>query len=295
MTTLNAASRAGFEQSHDRIALLLLFGLLVLRLPLLAGVALFTSPTPGWLSPVFELGTYLLTVSLVWWERARLADFHINAFAVAIIIFLKPIETLILATFVNGGMGTLPLAFPGIPALVIWIAAIGLLLALLRQQPNLFSIRRKTVVWFIAGILAGIMMAILLAYPMSLQLGSGNRPGALPPFNLDIILIQGFVYQLGYAAVAEEPLFRGFLWGYLRKTGWRDVWIWLFQAGLFWLGHIYYLGKSPISFWLLAPTGGLVLGALAWRSRSIATSMAAHAVMNGLTAYLAYIILFYQR
>jgi hypothetical protein len=80
---------------------------------------------------------------------------------------------------------------------VIWFAAIGLLLALLRQQPRLPSIRRKTIVWFIAGTLAGIMMAILLAYPMSLQFGSGNRPGTLPPFNLDIILARTSRNQTG--------------------------------------------------------------------------------------------------
>jgi membrane protease YdiL (CAAX protease family) len=115
----------------------------------------------------------------------------------------------------------------------------------------------------------------------------------LQPWTLETVLLEGFLYQLGYAAVTEEPLFRGFLWGYLRNLGWREVWIWLFQAGLFWLSHFYYFSRMPISFWLV-PIGALILGALAWRSRSIATSMAAHAAMNGLTQPLANLLLFYQ-
>ncbi len=100
----------------------------------------------------------------------------------------------------------------------------------------------------------------------------------------------GLGYQTGYAAVSEEPLFRGFLWGYLRKGGWSDGWICLFQAGLFMLGHIYYLNSLPISFWIIVPTGGLVLGWLAWRSRSIATSISAHATLNALGYSIDYLI-----
>jgi len=57
----------------------------------------------------------------------------------------------------------------------------------------------------------------------------------------------------------------------------------LFQAGLFIFGHLYYFNTYPISFWVVVPTGALVLGLVAWRSRSIATSMATHAAMNALT------------
>jgi membrane protease YdiL (CAAX protease family) len=90
--------------------------------------------------------------------------------------------------------------------------------------------------------------------------------------------------------VTEEPLFRAFLWGYLYKAGWKPVWIWLLQAGLFMLGHIYYITTYPISFWLIVPTGALVLGALVWRSKTISSSLAAHATMNALGYTLGYIV-----
>jgi membrane protease YdiL (CAAX protease family) len=293
MTVLPTPSPNENKQLHDRIALLLLLGLLIIRLPFVAGVAFFISPKPDWLSPIFEISTYFLTVCLVWWERKRLAEFHIDTFVIAIIIFFKPIETLILAAMVNNDTTQEPLAFPSIPALIIWIVAIGLLLAFLWEKPRLPRIQGKTIAWFIVGTLVGILTAILLAYPLSLQIANGEHLSSLPPYNLNDILINGFFLQIGFAAVSEEPLFRGFLWGYLRKAGWREPWIWLFQAGLFWIGHIYYFGKLLISFWIAIPIGGLVLGGLAWRSRSIATSIAAHAAMNGLGFILAYITFFY--
>jgi len=37
----------------------------------------------------------------------------------------------------------------------------------------------------------------------------------------------------------------------LRKAGWKELWIWVFQAALFVLGHIYYLTKFPISFFVI--------------------------------------------
>ncbi|WP_282433334.1 CPBP family intramembrane glutamic endopeptidase [Desulfosporosinus sp. FKA] len=89
-----------------------------------------------------------------------------------------------------------------------------------------------------------------------------------------------FLVQLNSAAILEEPLFRGFFWGYLKNRGWKESWIWLTQAGLFVIGHIYYINKAPLSFWIIVPLSGLVLGFLVWRTRTIATSMVAHGLIN---------------
>jgi hypothetical protein len=50
-----------FLGAHQRIAFLLLAGLLALRLPLLGGVRYFNPNPPYWLDPVFQVGTYTLT------------------------------------------------------------------------------------------------------------------------------------------------------------------------------------------------------------------------------------------
>jgi hypothetical protein len=267
------------DKQHQTVAWVLLAGLLFLRLPLLGGVTLFANP--DWLSPVFQIGTYLLTACLIWWERERLADFYIDKLALIIIILFKPIQTIILAIWKED----LALTFPNLPSLALWVISLGLLLALWLSHTPLPKLSKSSFGWFGVGILAGLIAVLLWAYPASLEVDKSHlfgKPELLP------ILLQvpgqffQIFYQLGYAAVTEEPLFRAFLWGYLYKAGWKPVWIWLFQAGLFMLGHIYYITTRPISFWLIVPTAALVLGALVWRSKTISSSLAAHATMNAL-------------
>jgi len=60
------------DKHHQIVAWALLGGLLFLRLPFLGGIALFA--TPNWLDPAFQIGTYLLTAGLIWWERDPIAS-----------------------------------------------------------------------------------------------------------------------------------------------------------------------------------------------------------------------------
>jgi hypothetical protein len=273
MNTIPVVS-SSHSRSHKIVGWSLVIGLLLLRIPLLGFVTLFAKY--DWVDPVFEIGTYFLTACLIWWERDRLADFHIDTLAVSIIILFKPVQTLILALF---GMTGYPLAFPRWGGILIWMIAAALCIALWVSRPRMARISRSSFGWFGLGLLAGLFTAVVLGYPMSFQVD--DVPASLPDILPSLFMIlRGVFYQLGYAAVTEEPLFRGFLWGYLRKAGWKNVWIWLFQTGLFMLAHIYYINQFPISFWILVPVDTLVLGALAWRSKTIASSMGAHAMMN---------------
>jgi membrane protease YdiL (CAAX protease family) len=262
------------EKSHRIIAWSLLGGLLFLRIPFYAGISFFASPK--WLNPAFQVGTFLLTACLVWWERERLADFYIDALALGILIVFKPVLTILSIEKLYDS----PLAFPNLPALALWIIAIGLLLALWLSRAHLPKPSLASLGWFGVGIGVGFLVAVLMAYPFSFTIDLGQISGAP---DIKALLGQApsdFVFQLGYAAGIEEPVFRAFLWGYLHKAGWKMPWILLFQAFLFTLAHIYYLRAYPILFWLVIPFGSLVLGALAWRARSISASLAAHASMN---------------
>lgn len=279
------------SKTHERISWTMLAGLLILRLLLMTGVAYFASFL--WLDPLFELCTYVLTLGLIWWERDRLALFHIDALSIVIIIFLKPIQTLFLGFLWITVQYDNILAFPRFPSLVIWIGAAVLFFVIRKKRPDLLKVQKTSWRWFGIGILVGVGQALLLGYPMSLQLDPGFQNYKPILFNELLPILPIFVYQLGYAAVTEEPLFRGFLWGHLRKAGWNEWGIWLFQALLFALGHIYYLPQMPISFWVIVPVGSLVLGLLAWKSRTIVSSMAAHGFVNALTNTVARFIASY--
>ncbi|PKN93082.1 MAG: hypothetical protein CVU44_11675 [Chloroflexi bacterium HGW-Chloroflexi-6] len=273
------------DKSHQIVAWSLLAGLLFLRLPFFGGIALFSRP--DWLGPVFDIGTYLCTACLIWWERDRLADFHIDRLALAIIILFKPVQTILLSTLM---LNENPLAFPNLPSLFLWIISLGLFLALWLSHAPLPRLSKLSWAWFGVGILAGLLATLIIAYPMSLQIDKSQIYGKPDLLAFLLRTPVDFFYQLGYAAVTEEPLFRAFLWGYLYKAGWKTIWIWLFQAGLFMLGHIYYLAKLPISFWFIVPMSALIFGALVWRSKTISSSLAAHATMNALGYVTGYIV-----
>jgi hypothetical protein len=73
--------------------------------------------------------------------------------------------------------------------------------------------------------------------------------------------------RLTRAATYEEPLFRGFLWGYLKDRDWPERRVFGAVALLFWVGHLYCIFRAPVSFWFVVPLGSVILAYLAWRSR----------------------------
>jgi membrane protease YdiL (CAAX protease family) len=244
---------------------------------------------PTWVNSVYEVGTYLLTACFIWWERKNWPDFHVYTFAVVIIVIAKPIETLILAWMlaINPQMapyGPHLMAFPRPLGLSVWLIAIILVVALRRDGIHILNVSTWSFRSFLLGMAAGVGAALLIAYPLSLQITPeemlGQNASSSSAGQMFFRAMFSFVYQLGMAAVSEEPLFRGFLWGHLRKLHWRDGWICLFQAALFSLAHVYYVSDYPISFWFIVPVGGLVTGLVAWHTRSIAASMATHGIGN---------------
>jgi hypothetical protein len=283
MTTIAETQSTQSVTSHRRITLSLILALLVLRY-WVTGARLVFTEVPVWVIPVFEIGTYLFVAILLVLESHSLSDYHINALALWMVILFKPVETIYLAAWAQLNS---PMAFPRGPSLLVWAIALGLLVHFRSRLFQRGAVPWRDLRWALLGGLVGLATVLVTGYPESFVV-----PQLDPRYRLDVLSglpssLVSIPYQWGYAAISEEPVFRGFLWGYLRKSGWRELWIWLFQAGLFSLAHLYYFNTAPLSFWFIVPLGALVLGWLAWRSRSIATSMVAHGVMNGLTRYFA--------
>jgi membrane protease YdiL (CAAX protease family) len=267
---------------HTTITWILVGGLFLLRIPIETGISIFLPSEKGWAGTVFDIGTYLIIAIAIWWEREHLSDYHINKLALAIIILGKPLEVLLYQL-------KIPFDYPSQNIMKYWLylpISLALVMALFIKRPALSKFAKKDWLWLCIGLLSGLIWGIvsgLLIRNNGAGLGvaysnsSLSRIFSVPARLLVFLPLQ----QMFYAGIAEEPFFRGFLWGILRKAGWKEVWIWLTQAGLFWLGHAYFLGKATWSFWLLVPASGLIFGLLAWRSRSISTCMIAHGLANG--------------
>ncbi len=277
-----------FPRAKWRVSLttLLAAALLCLRIPFWAGIVLLKGRAPDWAMLVFDIGTYLLTLAFLWVERSRLADYHITPLALILILAAKPLMPLMLYLM---GADFAPNSFPRPVSFSYLALALLLVLALKLSGWSWKTSLREEARWLAWGSLAGLVLALVTGVPSALTLRSSHTlfGPSMAGFLSALIRIP---QQLGYAAVTEEPVFRGFLWGILRKKGWRDAAILLFQAFLFLLGHAYYLRDLPLTFWISIPIGGLALGALAWRSRTITASLAAHTMVNAFGVFFGQII-----
>ena len=257
--------------SHRRIGWLAIVLLLLLRIPYSIVLTYASVPSTGWGPALFELATYFLTAFLIWWEREDLAAMHVDNLAVALIVLFKPAQTLLLRYW---GVDT-PLTFPHPAGLLIWVASLTLVVVLWRSTHRAAPVSKAGSAWLAAGFLAGVV----LSAAANLEVFRHTQD-LIPMPSVTASTGLAFFYQIGFAAVSEEPLFRGFLWGYLRRSGWSNLWAWLAQAVLFMLAHLYFINGLQFQFWILVPAAALILGLLAWRSRSVAPGMLAHAAFN---------------
>lgn len=280
-------NRAGVSAAqHHRTAWLILVVLLLLRIPYVAAIIAYLPIEDQSGGAVYEVGTYLLLAILIWLERARLAEFHIDSLTCGLFLLFRPMQTLILEHWGVDG----PLAFPRPGSLFIFGISATLVIALWRGGWKPVRPSRETVGWLVTAVGLGLLLSAL---ENSASLISALRhPHAATLRSLPLITSTSLniVYHLGFAPINEEPLFRGFLWGYLRARGLREIWIWLIQAALFTLAHVYFAGQYPLQFWFFIPLSGLLLGLLAWRSRGLAPGMLMHALING-SAYMLLIAL----
>lgn len=258
------------------LSLVVLAALLLLRFPFLILLAYKLIPISSRAGfDIFLDGTYILTAILIFLQRDVLADHHIGLIAL-IVFMLAPVFK---------AAADLLFRFESAP--IAWIqvfTSASLFIVLLIYPPKLRKRKPKEVLlWLMIAVAAGIGIGLLSGYLISFQNGRSPQHPTLTYF------IVSFISQLGNAAVSEEPLFRGFLWGFLKKAHWKDSWIWLFQAALFMLGHIYYAGVANYSFLLIVPIGGFVLGLIAWRSRSIGASMITHGLTNTIGDMVAHL------
>ena len=275
------------RRQQNQIGWFVLILLLSLRIPYTIAI-IYILPIENQMgAAIYEVGTYFLTCFLIWWERKRLGEFHVDGAALLLILLIRPIQTFILSYW---GVDS-PLAFPRPMGLALWGISLATLAALWRSGRRLALPDASSLTWLGVGLLVGIFLSIvenLQTFQSMLSYSPDHLQAQLRPLLYSASL--NILYHLGFAPVNEEPLFRGFLWGYLRQLKWNAPVIWIFQALLFTFAHVYLAGQFPLRFWVFIPCAGLLFGYLAWRSRSIAPAMLAHAMVNG-SMYLLIIVL----
>ncbi len=256
-----------YDININKMSLVCVIMLFILRVPLLGFSGFIVNDkSMSLIYTIFMIGTYFFSALFLWLERGNLKDYHVDI--IAIIIFaLGPFWYLYSNLIIR------------IPMMII---GIGLLIALKISKCKFQKVTLANIKWILIGLAIGAITAIISSPLLSKQVTNTGMKATAS------IVVMSFLTQLTNAAIFEEPFFRGILWGVLKKYKCKDLWICLIQAVLFWISHIYYINSSPYSFWIVVPLGGVVLGVLSWRSRSIGTSMAAHGMINGLGQVLTF-------
>lgn len=259
--------------------------LILVRVVLFGWFSIVTNGNFLWIEPVYQLSTYALTAIFVFLNRDQLSFFHIDKLAIFFLVIFKPLQTLILPYMGQGNVSN-PMAFPNLPALLIWFIAAVMLIALWPRIKTMPKIKQSNWGWLLIGAAVGVLWVVVLSF-LLLPLTTVRKVTPI----YDITLLLAFPYQIGYAGADEEPLFRGFLWGQLRKSGWKAAYVLIAQALLFMLAHGRLLTAiSDLPFALSIFAGALIFGLLAMRSRSISTSMMAHGFYNASSIFAYYLI-----
>jgi membrane protease YdiL (CAAX protease family) len=245
---------------NRKINFILILSLFLLRLGIgffvLAGDIYFS------IAPFYDMFTYFLSALFIWLNRDSLEKFNIDTLAISIFWVFRSLLWIDISQF----------SYKFLTFFINCIIALVLVISLVKSgRYKLSNIKASNIRWFIVGTILGILIGwFLFSLEHSLNGISGNR--------LIILFIIGFISSMSIISIAEEPLFRGFLWGHLRDLGWNERRILFIQAFLFWIVHFYYWNRFP--FIILVPLLGIFFGVLAKHSKSIATSMAAHAGIN---------------
>ena len=150
----------------------------------------------------------------------------------------------------------------------------GFLIVVMPSTDQIFAIG--------AGISVGAVILITL-----IQLFFRNAWEITPFFedNEALTITRQFIREVSFGAVIEEILFRGFLWGYLKRAGWHENKIFWTQGMLFWFMHLSKI-LTPFTFFITVPIATMIYSKLTLKSKQIYPAIVAHMIVNILSAML---------
>ena len=206
---------------------------------------------------------YIAFSVLIGVESKNLEEFHIDRFT--------------FATFVVGSILRRRIGIPIESFFLILIAFSGIfvLFILVLKKP---SLPRTNIRLVLAGIGISSGTVVLIAL---FELLFRNTWAVMPLFrnNLAATVFGEIVKEFSFGALIEEILFRGFLWGYLKREGWSENRIIWMQGGLFWAAHLSRI-VTPFTFFIIIPLITIIFSKLTLKSRQLFPAIVAHIIVN---------------
>lgn len=234
-------------------------------------------PEASQLNEIGQVCSFCLTVMLIYFFRQDLLILNLDIFSILLIVICKLLDSLIIWYWRRSGI----LAINRWGGIVIYIVGISFLVILIIKRKEFTNIHSNhNIKKLLIGIGCGILLSLIYIIPTYYQYI--NYVGV---YNLNTKyygnMLLKIVHQGGYAASFEEPIFRAFLWGYLAEKGIKAKKIVGIQALLFIAAHYYFIPSMWGTLIINIPIIAIVLGICVYKTKSIATSFIAHAIVNG--------------
>jgi hypothetical protein len=206
----------------------------------------------------------LIVAILICIEINNLEEFNIDKFTII---------TLILFSFVR-------LLFGGSYFLIlIGLACVLVIVTFIAKKPKVLKTNLR---WTILGIAISVAAFFLIAQFELLLRHVWLAPHILQN-SFAITAIIHIIQELSFTLLPEEILFRGFIWGYLRREGWgenKTIWA---QGILFWLIHFGRL-VTPFTFFVAIPILTLISSQLTKRSKQVFPAILSHTIINSVSS-----------
>jgi membrane protease YdiL (CAAX protease family) len=170
-----------------------------------------------------------------------------------------------------------------IPLTVIFIC---LTVVLILKNPkiigNIKSINVRNLIYQnICGILLGLVIGFSLVV-IRYTLENTFEIGTLSLSQVIATILQfslSITYYFAKSAVLEEPIFRGYLYGYLTNRRVKFISYLIIQTIIFMICHMNYINR-PVTFWVVLPISSIILGVSAKISKSLILPIWIHTLIN---------------
>jgi membrane protease YdiL (CAAX protease family) len=231
--------------------------------------ALLYSPVLGYFGYFYITLVYCAFSILIRLESNYLEEFHIDRFTLA---------SLVLSSIVRS---RLRIPAEGFFLILIGLAGIFMISTLILKKPTIPKTNRR---WVLVG--AGISSGVIILITL-FELFFRNAWEIAPLFkdNEALTITRHIVAEFSFGAVIEEILFRGFLWGYLKRAGWHENRIFWMQGTLFWFLHLSKI-FTPFTFFIIIPIIAMICSKLTLKSGQLYPAIIAHMIINILSAML---------
>jgi uncharacterized protein len=220
---------------------------------------------------VYDIGGYLILIIIIIEQKKNLPHNNIDSFSLILLIIFHTSTY-----YSNYSVG-----IKNVMALVnLLIAVVFAVIMIKNKNKEISKFSIKQILIFLLGLIVGLSIAII-----KIQL---NKLGLLNlAYDYPIRFLNSIIVALSFSTIREEFVYRGLIWGYLRKKGINEWWIIVISSLVWVFAHINIYRNIPeiINFIGL----GIIFGFLVKKTKSVNASIGAHA---GYSSFLIFQKLF---